>query len=102
MKRELEMLKQDAGAVSVECFSNIENTATSAGYAIVATVPAALDWDELREIVDDIFSLDITSAYDCTGQWFSRGLSLVLGSTYESDGGPVREAYITVSYGVDI
>ena len=102
MKRELEMLKQDARAVSVECFSNIENTATSAGYVIVATVPAALDLDELREIVDDIFRMDITGAYDCTGQWFSNGLGLVLGSTYESDGETVRDAYITVSYGVDI
>ena len=101
----------DARAQSWDVFDGRGNDGTDAKFVLTAVVPAELSQAELLELAVDYFREDITSDYDCTGQWFSRGVGVVMGSPYISayataaDGSrsdEVREIFVSVNYGRDI
>ena len=101
----------DTSARTWDIFDGRDNDGTDAKFVLTAVVPADLSHTELLELAVEYFREDITSDYDCTGQWFSRSVGVVMGSPYVSayataaDGSrsdEVREVFVSVDYGRDI
>ena len=99
----------DARARTWDVFDGRDNDGETAKFILSAVVPADLTQAELSELAVESFCEDITSDYDCTGQWFSRSVGVLMGSTFadlcrNADGSvsDVWEVFVTVHHGRDI
>ena len=99
----------DTSARTWDIFDGRDNDGETAKFVLSAVVPANLSHAELLELAVEYFREDITSNHDCTGQWFSRSVGVVMGSPFadlrrNADGSTsdVREVFVSVDYGRDI
>ena len=99
----------DTSARTWDIFDGRDNDGDTAKFVLSAVVPAELSQAELLELAVEYFREDITSDYDCTGQWFTRSVGVVMGLPFadlrrNADGSTsdVREVFVSVDYGRDI
>lgn len=99
----------DTSAHTWDVFDGRDNDGETAKFVLSAVVPDDLTHAELSELAIDYFREDITSDHDCTGEWFSRSIGVIMGSTFadmrrNDDGSTsyLREIFVSVNYGRDI